>query len=177
VTPGIDTLIAAGLTACNDAGHDNARRGAALEQLAQDLFGAIPGVTLTLRNNKDAFYAQEIDVAAWNQGDPAGLLGFPQILLIECKNWSAPVGSMEIAWFDTKLRLKGCSFGVLLALEGITGKPHSLTAAYSILAAALREKRDIVVITKGDLEALQSVDDLVALIKQKMLQNRVAKPF
>jgi len=177
MTPSIDSKVAAGLRACNSAGSNSAQRGAALERLAQDLFGSIPGVTLTLRNNKDAFATQEIDVAAWNQGYPAGLAGFPQIFLIECKNWLSPVGSMEIAWFDTKLRLKGCSFGVLLALEGITGKQHSLTAAYSILAAALREQRDIIVITKTDLEALGSVAELVSLIQHKMLINRVSKPF
>jgi hypothetical protein len=171
-----DVMIAA-LAACEDPDATYAERGAALEELAEELFASIPGVEFTVRNNKDAFATQEIDVAVWNQGDPAGLLDFPNVFLIECKNWSAPVGSMEIAWFDTKLRLKGCSFGVLIALQGITGKPHSLTAAYSIVAAALREQRDIVVITKDDLEGLEDSVGLVELIKHKIVQNRVARPF
>lgn len=171
-----DQIVAA-LAACEDPDASDAERGAALEQLAEELFAAIPGVEFTVRNNKDAFATQEIDVAVWNQGDPAGLLDFPKVFLVECKNWSAPVGSMEIAWFDTKLRLKGCSFGVLFALRGITGKSHSLTAAYSIVAAALREQRDIVVITKDDIEGLEDSLGLVELIKHKIVQNRVATPF
>ena len=173
----LDSQITASLAAIDGAGDDRARRGAALEQLAQDVFGAIPGVLLTTRNNKDAFGAQEIDVAAFNKGHRNGLFGFPQILLIECKNWRSRVGSMEVAWFDTKLRLKGCSFGVLLALEGITGQQHSLTAAHFIVASAQREGRDIIVITRTDLKGLRAISDLVTLVQRKLVENRVANPF
>lgn len=65
------------------------------ECYAEKLFGAIPGIEFTTRNNKDAFATQEIDVAVWNDGDPNRLADFPKVFLVECKNWSSAVGSME----------------------------------------------------------------------------------
>lgn len=36
----------------------------------------MPGVSVTARNALNAFQAEEIDVAFWNEGDPAGLRMF-----------------------------------------------------------------------------------------------------
>ncbi len=171
------TKVTAALAVCDSATASDNARGAALETLAESLFGSVPGIDFTSRNSKDAFATQEIDVAVWNDGHGDGLAGFPPVFLVECKSWSSPVGSMEVAWFDTKLRLKGCSFGVLLALNGITGQPHSLTAAHSIVAAALREERNLVVLTRADLLTVSKPADLVNLIKKRTVQNRVSRPF
>jgi hypothetical protein len=165
------------LTACHDHKASNTRKGRALEALAAELFSNIPGVRLTLANNKDAFDTQEIDLAVYNGEASNGLAGFPQVFLIECKNWSKPVGSMEVAWFDTKLRLKGCSFGVLLALKGITGKSHSLTAAHYIVASALREHRSLVVLKEDHIAGLTDTDEVVRLLQRRMTEIRVSRPF
>lgn len=169
--------IASAIAKCTDASLSNEVRGRSFEDLVQRLFQDIPGITVTSRNNKDAFATQEIDLAVWNDGDPTGLGGFPQVFLVECKNWSAPVGSMEVAWFDSKLRLKGCSFGILFAMVGITGLQHSLTAAHSIVAAALREERELIVLTRNDIEDVIDTTAFVDLIKSRMVQIRVSKPF
>jgi hypothetical protein len=43
----------------------------------------VPGVSVTARNALNAFQAEEIDVAFWNEGDPAGLRMFDRIVLVE----------------------------------------------------------------------------------------------
>ena len=155
---------------CDDQGALNAVRGKALESLVVELFGAIPGVRVEATNSLDVFGAQEIDVGIWNEGHPEGLQGLAQIFLVECKNWNRPVGSLEVAWFDTKLRLRGLSFGVLVAMNGITGNHHSRISAHLILSAALHEKRSLVVLTRGDLESLRRPPDLVEMLKRKLMQ-------
>lgn len=162
------------LAHCSDNMLTNSERGKALETLVSDLFMAIPGLEYEQRNRLAMFGAQEIDIAVWNDQLRTGLYGFDQMFLIECKNWSSPVGSLEVAWFDTKLRMRGLDFGVLVAMNGITGNEHARTSAQAILASALREKRSIVVITRSDLESLVETDDLVEMLKIKRLKAAVA---
>jgi hypothetical protein len=109
-------------------------KGKALEDLVVYLFTMIPGVTLSARDEKNVFETEEIDVAFWNEQEPDGLKAFDEILLTECKNWSEPVGSMEVNWFLSKIEDRGERFGILLAMNGITGKARDLTAAHKIVA-------------------------------------------
>jgi hypothetical protein len=51
---------------------------------------------------------------------------FPPWILVECKNWSTKVDSMNINWFDHKLQSRGLSLGILIAAQGITGDPRGL---------------------------------------------------
>lgn len=165
------------LTACDDGSASNTARGRALETLVSELFAAIPGITFDVRDRLDVFDAQEIDVGIWNDGDPDGLQGFEQVFLVECKNWERPVGSLEVAWFDTKLRLRGLSFGVLVAMHGITGTEHALTSAHFIVSAALQEGRSVVVLARDEIEALQTSADLVEMLKRKRLALIVSGRF
>lgn len=162
------------LDRCSDNTLSNDERGKALETLVSELFMAIPGLKYEQRNRLAMFGAQEIDIAIWNDQDRDGLYGFDQMFLIECKNWSSPVGSLEVAWFDTKLRMRGLDFGVLVAMQDITGSEYARTSAQAIVASALREKRSIVVITRRDLETLVDTDDLVEMLKIKRLRAAVA---
>src|SRR5882672_4368815 len=98
-------------------------QGTALEELICYVFGCIPGISVATRNAVNEFQSQEIDVAFWNEQHPLGLRFLPNILLVECKNWSVPVGSVEVSWFEAKLRRRGLSFGILVAANGITGDP------------------------------------------------------
>jgi|UPI000364BFF4 hypothetical protein len=64
------------------------------------MFSGKPGVAITHRNELNVFNTEEIDVAIWNDGAPDGFFFLPNIVLIECKNWSNRVGSAELNWFD-----------------------------------------------------------------------------
>jgi hypothetical protein len=158
-----------------DGGSTGQERGRALEDFAAASFGAIPGVTVEARNDLNVFRSQEIDVFCENEGVLAGLAGFGRYIIIECKNWSVRVGALEVAWLDTKLRMRGLSDGVLLALNGV-GDAHSLTGAREIIAAALREGRRIVVITPAEVNSLDSGDALAHVLKREAarLHSRMA---
>ncbi|MEQ1772295.1 MAG: restriction endonuclease, partial [Burkholderiales bacterium] len=110
-------------------------KGRALEDLICYVFSQVPGISITKRNEMNVFHTEEIDVALWNDCEADGLFFLPNIILVECKNWSNSVGSSEVNWFDTKLRNRGLNFGVLVATNGITGDANDLTAAHSIVAA------------------------------------------
>jgi len=151
-----------------DTGKTVAEQGKALEDLICYVFGKIPGVSVEKRNLLNVFDTEEVDVALWNEKNQNGLFFLPYILLVECKNWSKAVDSAEVSWFDRKLKDRGLTFGVLIAAKGITGNPARLTAAHSIIAGALREQRNIVVLTRAEIQATNDTDQIVRLFKEKL---------
>jgi hypothetical protein len=148
-------------------------QGRALEDLVCYLFGLVPGIDVATRNRLNAFDTEEIDVAFWNQRSQWGLHFLPSILLVECKNWSNPVGSQEVSYFATRLRHRGCDHGVLVAANGITGAAADLTRAHQQIAAALAEGQKILVLTRDEIERLSTTSGLVRLLKQKLCELAV----
>lgn len=149
-------------------------RGRALDDLVAYLFGLVPGITETARNSLNAFAAEEIDVAFWNEGLAEGLRLFDHILLVECKNWAGRVGYPELAVFYDKLKSRGRPMGILVAAAGITGEESELTRAHSVLARALSQGCEIIVITRAEIEGLSDTTALVRLLKQKRAQLAVS---
>jgi hypothetical protein len=170
----IDPARVAAFLAAGDQAAAATARGRALEDLIVYLFERIPGITVTARNELNAFAAEEIDVAFWNEGDPSGLRQFDHILLVECKNWSGPAGYPELAIFLQKLASRGRPLGIFVAAAGITGDPTGLTAAHSVLAQALLQGREIIVMTRREIEQLTDTAQLVRLLKQKRAQLAVS---
>jgi hypothetical protein len=145
-------------------------QGRTYEDLLSYVFETVPGITVTSRDQHNVFHSEEVDIACWNERRFRGLPFLPEILLIECKNWSASVGAAEVNWFASKLRNKGLSHGVLVAANGITGVAAGPTAAHTVLANALRDGQRIIVVTDVDLLGLATTDDLVRLFKQKLCE-------
>ncbi len=165
--PEIDRKRIARLFAQGDGADTPTARGDALEELITYLFERIPGLSVTARKALDIGGAQEIDVAFWNDSHPDGLWLFDYVLLVECKNWSGPVGHAEVAVFADKLRSRGRPFGILVAAKGVTGNPELLSRAHRQIARSLEERREIVVLTRSEIEALGHTDELVFLLKRK----------
>lgn len=166
--PAIDQHIVQAHLTAGEQGATTSIQGKALEDLICYVFGLVPGIAITHRNELNAFATEEIDVALWNDHATDGLGFLPNIILVECKNWSNPVSSNEVSWFDTKLRNRGLDFGILVATRGITGDAQDLTAAHAIVASALREKRRLLVIRTAELAVLAHTDPLSLLIKRKL---------
>lgn len=166
--PPIITAMIQNFITVGQNGATTAVQGRALEDLICYVMALIPGVAITHRNEMNVFETEEIDVAVWNDCAAEGLFFLPNIILIECKNWSNAVGSAEVNWFDTKLRNRGLAFGILVTTLGITGQAADLTAAHAIIAAALREGRRLVIITTAELLATQATEELIRLIKLKL---------
>lgn len=163
------TMILNGLRSCNDATTTD-EKGRALEDFIEHLFLRIPGIERVQRNTLNAFQTEEIDLAVGNGGHRNGLSAFPDVILVECKNWSNAVGSEEVTYFCEKLRARGCILGILIAMNGVTGDPAALTAARFQIARALGEKIRIIVLKREELEELRSASQFVALMKHKTLQ-------
>jgi hypothetical protein len=153
-----------------DSATTNAVKGKAFEDLISYLFGEIPGLVSPQRNKFNYHDNEEIDVAFWNEQDPRGLKSFNAILLIECKNWSAAVGSAHVAWFLTKIENRGLDFGILVAANGITGDAEDGKQAHDLVSKALAKNIRLIVITRTELERLATSEDLVELIKVKVCQ-------
>lgn len=151
-----------------DNGGTNQIKGKAFEDLACYLFETIPGVSIAVRNQMNAYNNEEIDVAIWNDKSRYGLNFLPNIVLIECKNWSNPVSSIEVNWFCQKIASRGLDFGILIANNGITGNANDLNAAHNTIAFHLAQKRKIIVITREEIDALTNTGEMVNLIKQKL---------
>lgn len=164
----IDQPTVQGFVAAGMAAGTTTDQGRALEDLICYVFGLVPGIAITHRNEMNVFNTEEIDVALWNDMDPAGLSFLPNIILVECKNWSARVGSGEVNWFDSKLRNRGLDFGILVSTLGITGDANDLTAAHAVIAAALRERRRLIILTTNELLALDDTSQLAHLLKEKL---------
>jgi hypothetical protein len=161
------TTINSHLASIN-SGLNTALKGKALEDLICYLFSKIPGVEITKRNTMNVSSTEEIDVAIWNDKKPKGLYYLPHVVLVECKNWSNPVSSIEVNWFASKLESRGRDFGILVANNGITGDSADLTNAHSILARHLERGRQIIVIDRSEIQQFRETKDLVNLIKEKL---------
>lgn len=121
----------------NEQSKTTFQKGRVLEDLVCYLFEQVPGVSIGKRNALNTFESEEIDVAFWNRMDVDGFYFLPNIILVECKNWSQPVGSEEVNWFDSKLKRRGQPFGILIAANGITGNSQKIEAAHEIILVAL----------------------------------------
>src|SRR5262249_61492138 len=112
-----------------------------------------------------------IHVPCRNEEAPTGLFLLPAFFLVECKGWSDPVNSEQVAWFLTKIEHRGLDFGVLIAANGITRVPEHLTAANFLVSVALATKKiKMVIITRAEIESLKSGEELAGLIIKKVTQ-------
>jgi len=145
------------------------QKGKAFEDYICLIFKSIPGIEIARRNEMNTFLTEEIDVVLWNS-KREGLDFLPNIILIECKNWSSAVGSEEVSYFKEKLESRSCEYGFLIAANGITGDPDNLLRAHSIISRALLQKTRIMIIKLEELQRITDSDDLVNLIKEKLLE-------
>jgi hypothetical protein len=144
------------------------QRGRLFEDLICRLFESIVGISVVDRNVFTAGRSQEVDILIAHNARRSEISFLPNFVLIECKNWSWPVSSMEVAWFDRKVKQRGIELGILVATQGVTGEQRERTFAHEIIAWALAERRRLIVITSTDLAQLSSGDDLVDLIWAKL---------
>ena len=81
------------------------------------------------------------------------------------------MNSEQVAWFLMKIEHRGLDFGVLIAANGITGVSEHLTAAHFLVSFALATKKiRMVVITRAEIELLNSEEELAEKIIAKVTQ-------
>lgn len=155
------------LSRCTEPDLTANARGKALEDLVAAIFETVTGVEVRARNAKSVFENEELDLLMTNRGGADGLPALGPFFSVECKNWSRPVGSTEVAWFATKLRRSNQSFGVLVAANGVTGRPTDMTAANFEAATALTEGQAVVVLTLREIGWIGSGEELADVLTEK----------
>ena len=148
---------------CNNIG----KRGKPLEELACYIFKNIPGIEILAKNQHDKYHSYEIDLVLWNDQDRKGVYFLPSRVIIECKNWKAPVNVKELSWFIQKVKSNGLSLGILVAQTGISGSESGGAYAYHVLEKALSEGCQIIVLTAKDLENITNTGQIVEILKEK----------
>jgi len=152
-----------------DLGH-TAAKGEALEQVVSRTLGLFSGVTLIHKNAEDVAGSCEIDlILSNNQHHPDGLPFLPFYIVVECKNWQAPVDTATVRAFTSKLRHMRMKFGLLVAANGVTGSQEERTACYAHIRDEFnREDLTLLVVTRAELEAQTSTEEFGALLKLKL---------
>jgi hypothetical protein len=145
-------------------------QGQAFEDLVCYIVEKIPGISVTKRDVLNPYHSEEIDIGVWNEKVSGGLNFLPNTILIEAKNWSTPAGSQEIAHFVAKLEERGLEFGFFVALNGVSGSKHEITAAKDKIRLALIKKIRIIVIKRADIELFKSGNDVVEFVKEKLCE-------
>jgi hypothetical protein len=145
------------------------QKGDCLENIAALVFGAVPGLELVERKAVNIAGSIEIDLVFLNNLHKNGFVDFERILVVECKNWDAPVDARAVRDFRVKLERKKRQYGFLVAAKGITGDPAEGTAAYDEIRMALVEHGlYIIVLNRTEIERLRTTADFVRLAHSKM---------
>jgi hypothetical protein len=113
-------------------------------------------------------------VAFFNNKLSKGLPFLEYLLLVECKNWSVPVGANHVREFATKLEHRACANGILVAANGITGSAQDRTAAHDAvrMTLAVRHIR-LIVITRAEIEMWTDTAQIIDLLKRKLCEVTV----
>ena len=147
------------------SGASNDEKGRAYERLIDLTFGAVRDIELRATRVQSVFKSEELDAALWVT-DCKNMPLRPDIVLVEAKNWSAPVGSKDVGWFLQKLQIRRRD-GILLAANGITGDPHDLMGAHDVIQRGLADDIRILVFNQDELRALGTTDDVLAALREK----------
>ena len=138
-------------------------KGKILEATIEDMILLIDGLAIAGKNIRTK--VEEIDIMVRNNSNKPFLVQFGDPFLMECKNWSKPVGKKGIVVFIDMLRSKNIRFGILVALKGITGKENS-GAMRKILEARL-DGITVIVLDRNDLEDIAKGRDPITVLRSK----------
>jgi CheY-like chemotaxis protein len=147
---------------------DRNRKGALLEQLVLLLFQSVPGLNRV--STRISNEIEEIDVLVQNNSvDPFWQKESPYIA-VECKNWSARVGTKEVRDFRAKMegRYKRCRLGFFVAAGGFADSVRTLAFTHT------QDERMVVFVGPGDLDGLVGSADRGAYLKE--LHQRTTFP-
>ncbi len=152
-----------------DASTTAHEKGQSFELLSLYMFEHLNGVDVTEHDAR--MPSEEIDLVLWNAQTEEILRPWDSIILVECKNWSTPVGAAVLDNFINKVRRRSLTTGIFIAANGVTGGfikgDGNEPGAIGILTSALQDGIRVIVITMDDIRNIQSLDDIRNLIKAR----------
>jgi len=146
----------------------NHKKGTSFEDLCEYIFTKLSGVNIEARDPLMA--SEEIDLVLWNSRSEEVLKPFENTILVECKNWSAPVGAPALDNFIGKVRRRGLKTGIFIAANGVTGdfiNGQGNNGAIDIIKTSLGEGIRVIILNRQDLNRIQNLDDFRKLIRKK----------
>jgi len=151
-------------------------KGDKLEELVKYLFDKISGVSFHKKNVLDGVRAQELDVVFLNDKRVSDLHFLDFVIITECKNTTDRLGSIGVRWFVDKLRDRGLPNGILISLSGITGVADGVSNAHSeVINAVIRDGVSVLVLTRPEIVNLETTNELVALLQDKILSLTIER--
>jgi Restriction endonuclease len=147
---------------------NNEKKGKALENLAQLLFDTVPSLKCKYKNLQTR--SSEIDLVIEYDRSKGQIALFEELgryCLIECKNWSKPVGVVPVRDFMGKLDKCKTRLGIIFAKNGVTGVDSGADALREIQSRFDRDGVYLLVFSLQDLKSIKSGQDFEIAIDLK----------
>lgn len=152
-----------------------AARGSTLEDLAQYVFEQVPSVTLYARDVKDEVGAQEVDLI-FSHLFFTSRIPIPDLdIIVECKNERRKTSSPQVTAFANKLRSRGLNVGILVTAAGLSGSRGM--AGHAAIRDELRGGVAIIIVTAAELGGLDTPDDFVQLLANRLNELRTYRGY
>lgn len=148
-----------------------------LEGLVQFLIGRTDNLLVKYTDLRTA--SSEIDLIVENRGKNKRHTMFDEFgrhFLVECKNWSSPIGAKEVRDFVGKLLKTKIRLGVLVTRKGVTGSDGGEDALREIHFCFDVLNTAVLVLADEDLEALCAGADLHDWLDKKLDRLRFDLP-
>ena len=144
-------------------------KATSLERLAEFLFGTVPSLRCKYRNLLTR--SSEIDlVVEYDRSRQPRLALFEDLgryALIECKNWSNPVGASTIRDFMGKMKKSKVRLGIVFSRNGITGAYAGTDALLEIHSLFQQDGVYLLVLSLEELRKIRSGEQFCEALDAK----------
>ncbi|MEP0914041.1 restriction endonuclease [Leptolyngbya sp. GB1-A1] len=143
-------------------------KGKTFEEVAKFVLESVPSLRCKYTNLYTR--SSEIDIVVEYDRSRGGIPLFDELgryALIECKNWSKPVGVGPVRDFMGKLDKCKARMGIIFARNGVTGVDAGVDALREIQSRFDRDGVFLVVFSLEELRAIKNGLDFVAALDQK----------
>jgi hypothetical protein len=141
-------------------------KGRLLEQVISDLIELVPKLKVVNSRVYDGIH--EVDLHVRNYNRDGVWADFEGMIFVECKNWSEPTGSSEIASFYVKLKDNSIKCGLFVSIFDITGKNYE--DARGQVKLRLPEGFKIIIFNGNDIREILNCKDVSAKVDEKYIK-------
>lgn len=161
----------------SDASGDANERGQILEELVRYVFGRLPGFAHWRSRHLTSNGSAEFDVCFTNDVRISPFPFAEPAMVIECKNTARKVDAAAVRSFIAKLEEVQVNWAFLVAARGITGSGRRSSRAHGAIQAARARRVNLLVVTREEMEQLQSADHFAVLVRDKIMAHTLNAPF
>jgi hypothetical protein len=119
--------------------------------------------------------AQEVDLVFTHLHSVSRLPISDVTIIVECKNEATRTSAHQVREFGSKLRSRALNIGILVTSAGLSGGRG--TAVHSAIRDELQAGVAIIVVTAAELGDLNTSDDLVQLLTERLSELRTYRGY